>query len=152
MKKYNLQEQIVTIESLNSLYKRNIMPLGIDIEAMPNDFDLDVLNFFKTYYVETSQNRILVLNISKVDTEYANGLIGFKRYIKVNPTNGDIFIFQIKDVLNVLSDIENYFSVIIQPFFLKSDETEHIFIKEKISKLLENYSNIKRKNEKVRSL
>lgn len=128
------------------------MPLGIDIEDMPNNLAPEVLELINTYYVESSQNGILVLNIPKVDTDYANGLIDLHKYIKVNPTSGDIFVFYIKIVLNVLGGIESYFSVIIQPFFLKSDETEHIFIKEKTSKLLEDYINRKETNEKVRSL
>lgn len=86
MKSYNLQEQIVTIDTFASLIKRNILPLGVDISDTPNNLDSNVLDILNTYYqyndvfdkIYQERNGIMTLNLVKLEDDYAERLINLK--------------------------------------------------------------------------
>ena len=89
MKKYNLQEQVVPISSLESLFSRDILPFGIDLTDAPNNINPEVLALLNEDYEESSWIKheypdappIMVLKLTKLENDYTNEKIKLKKYI-----------------------------------------------------------------------
>lgn len=146
MKKYNLQEQIVPISSLESLFVRNILPLGIDLSDTPNNIKPEVIELLNEYYHEPhwykheyrSAPPMMTLNLIKLENDYANEKIKLKRYIKVNPESGDIIVYKL---LNMCTSpkLECFVSIHIKPFFSSSDNPELIYLLPKTETIVYKY-------------
>ena len=139
MKLYNLQEQIISIDTFTNLIKRNILPLGIDISDTPNNIEPNILEILNTYYEYQDGSNIMTLNLAKLEDDYTNKLIKLKRYIRVNPNTGDIIVYKISTGIITVRCLASYVSIYIKPFFSSSKELEHINLQTKTKDILGKY-------------
>ena len=146
MSKYNLQEQIVPISSLEALFARNILPLGIDLSDTPNNIKPEVIELLNEYYQEPNWYKheypdapqMMTLNLIKLEDDYAKGKIKLEKYIKVNQDSGDIIIHKLLNMCTTIH-LECYVSIDIKPFLSISNELEHIYLLDKIEVIVYKY-------------